>query len=97
MNTTKHTQPIEFIGRKREINRIRDLAATEEPQILIIYGRRRVGKTELIERTLGERGLIKLEGLEEGNEKEQIQHVLFQLSKRLNDPYIANCQLGRSF
>ncbi len=89
MSTEKTSQAIEFIGRNKEFTRIRAIAESDESQILIVYGRRRVGKTELIERTLGSRNLIKLEGLEDGDEKAQIEHVLFQLSKQLNDPYLS--------
>lgn len=38
-----------FIGRQKELSIIADLQKKEEAQILICYGRRRVGKTELIE------------------------------------------------
>ena len=37
-----------FIGRQRELAELRDLAAEPGPQFLILYGRRRVGKTTLL-------------------------------------------------
>ncbi|MBM3191607.1 MAG: hypothetical protein FJZ63_02990, partial [Chlamydiae bacterium] len=59
-----------------------------EATILIVYGRRRVGKTELIEHVLQDRKLLKIEGVEDGNREAQMQRVLYQLAKALNDPYI---------
>ena len=38
----------EFIGRQRELKRINDLWGKEGAQFLILYGRRRVGKTALL-------------------------------------------------
>ena len=37
-----------FVGRQRELAELRDLAAEPGPQFLILYGRRRVGKTTLL-------------------------------------------------
>ena len=56
----------------------------------MVYGRRRVGKTELIEHTLQDRNLIKLEGVENGNKQAQMVRVLYQLSKIFNDKLITH-------
>lgn len=78
-----------FIGRIDEKKYITEAAKSGEASILIVYGRRRIGKTELIEHTLHDRKLIKLEGVEEGDTQAQMYRVLYQLSQALNDPYIA--------
>ncbi|MES2199012.1 MAG: ATP-binding protein [Chlamydiota bacterium] len=83
-----------FIGRKEELKYIEGALRTKEANILIVYGRRRIGKTELIEHALGERNLLKLEGVEDGNTKAQMYRVLYQLSKALNDPYITHMQFN---
>lgn len=85
---------IKFIGRKKEMNAILDAAATGEAGILVVYGRRRVGKTELIEHTLSGRNLLKLEGVEEGDTQAQMVRVLYQLSKALKDEQIASMQFN---
>lgn len=77
-----------FVGRKNEIKYIKDASEAKEANILVVYGRRRVGKTELIEYTLSDRGLIKLEGIEGGNTQAQKYRVLYQLSKAFDDKYI---------
>lgn len=91
----KNEQPIEkkgFIGRIFERNRVLEAANSGEASILIVYGRRRVGKTELIEHTLRDRHLLKLEGVEGVDKKSQMTRVLFQLSKFFNDPFISKLQ-----
>ncbi len=86
------THPTRFIGRREEIKSIMDAATTQEASILVVYGRRRVGKTELIEHTLHNRNLVKLEGVEDGDTQAQMYRVLYQLSKTFNDPYITRMQ-----
>ena len=39
---------MKFINRKKELNSLNDWWALNEPQFIVIYGRRRIGKTELI-------------------------------------------------
>ena len=53
-----------FIGRTYETRRLNEIAHQGDSAIIIVHGRRRVGKTELIEQTFRERRLIKFEGLE---------------------------------
>ena len=37
-----------FVGRKRELKKLEELYATDEFQMVVFYGRRRVGKTTLM-------------------------------------------------
>lgn len=83
-----------FVGRKEEIGDIMETVKASEASILIVYGRRRVGKTELIEHTLHDRNLLKLEGVEGGDTQAQIYRVLYQLSKAFDDQYISRMQFG---
>lgn len=85
---------IRFIGREEELKYIEGALRTKEANILIVYGRRRIGKTELIEHALGARNLLKLEGVEDGDTKAQMYRVLYQLSKAFNDPYITRMQFN---
>lgn len=83
-----------FIGRKNEIKQIREASQAGEASIIVIYGRRRIGKTELIEHTLKERNLLKLEGVESGDTRSQMVRVLYQLSKVLGDSNITRMQFN---
>jgi AAA+ ATPase superfamily predicted ATPase len=58
----------------------------------VVYGRRRTGKTELIEQSFINRNLVKFEGLENKNTTIQKQHFLDQLSKYVGDPLISRYQ-----
>jgi AAA+ ATPase superfamily predicted ATPase len=77
-----------FIGREEEIRRLSALKSLNEAAIVIMYGRRRVGKTELLEQVFRDRALLKFEGLENEPEEIQRQQVLNQLSRYANDPLI---------
>lgn len=54
----------DFIGRRQEVRRLEEMAGQPGAKIIIVYGRRRIGKTELLEQTLRERNILKFEGLE---------------------------------
>lgn len=82
-----------FIGRKFERSRLAQVADTEEASIVIVYGRRRVGKTELIEQAFKNRNIIKFEGIEGEPESRQMSHVLSQLAGYVGDPLIARLDL----
>lgn len=47
-----------FIGRKRELEQLEKLYANEQFQFPVIYGRRRVGKTSLINQFVKERPML---------------------------------------
>ncbi len=49
-------EPTSFVGREFELNRFREIRNSQGPNIVVVYGRRRVGKTTLIQRAIeGER------------------------------------------
>lgn len=77
-----------FIGRRLEWNRLTEIGKSQEPSILVVYGRRRVGKTELLEQVYADRNILKFEGIKGKSQDEQRTHVLWQLSEYLNDPLI---------
>jgi AAA+ ATPase superfamily predicted ATPase len=79
----------QFIGREAESARLLELANTNKAQIVVVYGRRRVGKTELIEHTLGERNLLKFEGLERQSKAKQIEQVMTTLARYTQEPTVA--------
>ena len=72
-----------FVGRKIELQTLAKLSAKAEASLLIVYGRRRIGKTALIEKAFEKNSLLKFEGLEEGGQGVQIQHFMDTLSNIL--------------
>ncbi len=70
-----------FVGRKDELVSLREDNWRGHTQLVAIYGRRRVGKTALVEEAFRNDVLWKLEGIENGNIKTQIAYFLKQLSR----------------
>jgi AAA+ ATPase superfamily predicted ATPase len=79
-------KPVPFIGRKGPLQRLREIAAQNESAIVIVYGRRRVGKTALIEHAYGGRNPLKIEGIEGREEAYQIESALAQIARFTGDP-----------
>ena len=46
---------MEFIGREQELNRLQQVAQSKRQEVLLVYGRRRVGKSELLRHFLQQR------------------------------------------
>jgi hypothetical protein len=79
-------EPASFIGRKEPLRRLKEIAAQGEPAIVIVHGRRRVGKTALIEHAYGQRSPLKIEGIEGQDEEYQIQAALAQIAQFTGNP-----------
>ncbi len=78
-----------FIGRKEEIKQIYEVSLSPGSKIFVVYGRRRVGKTELLEQVFRTRNLIKFEGREGKSEREQMQFVMEQLANYSSESLLA--------
>src|SRR5688572_5854930 len=83
----------DFIGRQYERSRLQQIAAQDKASILVVHGRRRVGKTELIEQTFRDRNIIKFEGIEKTGPAYQRRRVLRQLAEYTGDLQIASLKL----
>lgn len=92
MKPKKIPQKSNFVGREYERSVLKKIEHATQASIVVVYGRRRVGKTELIEQSYRNRNIIKIEGIEGKSEKAQITHVLLQLSEYTQDPLIAKIQ-----
>src|SRR5579863_5657109 len=53
-----------FVGRQEYWRRLQQIDAEHDAAVIVVYGRRRVGKTELIEQFFRSRPLLKFEGLQ---------------------------------
>ena len=69
---------MEFIARDAELDLLRRPDPRGDAELIVVHGRRRVGKTALVEQAF--KGLWKLEGLEGGDTKAQLEHFLYRLS-----------------
>ncbi len=72
----------EFIGRSEELVVLRTIIGNPEPTIGVVYGRRRIGKSRLIRKSLEGKNALFFEGLENRPRQAQITNFLFQLEKQ---------------
>jgi hypothetical protein len=80
-----------FVGRKLEVSELEMLYANEGSQLGVLFGRRRVGKTRLLEEfATHQKGSLFFEAQEDISLRDQIRHAQLQLSKQQNDAAIAN-------
>jgi uncharacterized protein len=83
-----------FIGRTAELERLHKIGSANEASIIIMYGRRRIGKTELLEQAFRERKLLKFEGIEGLTQKAQLAHVMTQLATYAESRLLAKTVVG---
>lgn len=94
MINTESIQPnMNFVGREFEREMLEKIADTQSPAIIILYGRRRVGKTELLEQTFSHRNILKFEGIEGKDATYQMQGVMQQLSRYADQPLLRNLRI----
>jgi hypothetical protein len=77
-----------FIGRAFELERLKEISESKEASIIIMWGRRRIGKTELIEQAFKNRSLLKFEGIEGLSDQEQFASAMSQLASYLQEPIL---------
>ncbi len=69
-----------MIGRKKEFKMLRNLLESDESEFSVLYGRRRIGKTYLVNEALGKEFAFHHSGLREGNTRKQLD--AFRLALR---------------
>jgi hypothetical protein len=79
--------PPPFIGRQRELAVLRELADSDRPELFVLYGRRRVGKTELLQQLCqGRRAAYFLAA--QVRDKDNLRAFKKVLEEALDDPLI---------
>ena len=84
---------MKFFGRNQELTLLDKLNQRKGAQLLILYGRRRIGKTELLEQTFRNCTLLKFEGIEKATPDEQMQFVMRQLAEYTEQKLFAKTQV----
>ncbi len=83
-----------FIGRKKELKILDDKFASNRAELVVIYGRRRVGKSALIDNFIrNKKSKLVFEGIENENSRKQIEK--FRLI--LEDQFGAKLQIPKRF
>ena len=70
-----------FIGREKELNALEKLYVSNKFEFVVIYGRRRVGKTALINKFLDDKKAIYFMGVE-SNTKQNLENFSKSIKKR---------------
>ena len=61
-----------FVGRELEINALRDIVNSGKSEFVAVYGRRRVGKTYLIQQFFNNKFAFTATGIIEGSREEEL-------------------------
>ena len=74
---------------------LEDAYAHKESRLVVIYGRRRVGKSSLVERFAQNKPYFySFEGIENENTPGQIEHFAMQLGGQVEDPFLLNIKFS---
>ena len=84
----------DIIGRKSEVNRLAEYINSDKAEFVVVYGRRRVGKTFLIKRFFNEKFIFYLSGAENASKQQQLFNFTTALNKysRKENPTVEDWQ-----
>ena len=75
-----------LIGRKREQKIFKNLYNSDESEMVVVYGRRRVGKTYLVNQAFAETGFtFKVTGLYKRNLQQQLENFTLAMKEYFED------------
>ena len=80
-----------FIGRKKELDELENYYDSQKSELVVIYGRRRIGKLSLVKTFAGSKSYFyEFEAVESASTKKQIRHFTDTLAKQAKDPFLQN-------
>lgn len=82
-----------FVGRQSELEELEELYKSKASKLAVLYGRRRVGKSFLVEEFSKGKDLLRFEGLERENTLVQIQQFTKDLGTQVGDPILAKAKV----
>lgn len=80
-----------FVGRQKELGVLEELADSSHPELYVLFGRRRVGKTELLQQFCRRRRAVYFLGAEV-REKDNLRAFRDALAEGLEDPLAASVE-----
>ncbi|HEY8272298.1 MAG TPA: ATP-binding protein, partial [Pseudobdellovibrionaceae bacterium] len=84
-----------IIGRKQEIDELNSDYLSEKSSLIVIYGRRRIGKSALVANYASKKPFLSFEALEGVNKAKQIEHFISQLNLQIKDEFLSQMRFGR--
>ena len=84
----------DLIGRKTEIKRLTEYVNSGKAELIVVYGRRRVGKTFLVKQFFNEKFTFYFSGAENASKKQQLFNFTTALNQysRVENPVVDNWQ-----
>ncbi len=79
-----------FVGREKELAQLASTLSRARPNVAVVYGRRRIGKSALIFHALKDKPALAFEGLENQSTSEQISNFCLQLLRQVHMEGIVN-------
>jgi len=79
---------ISLIGREKEISRLNEALASNESELISVIGRRRVGKTFLIESVFAEKMDFAITGIQKASKKEQLENFVASINLFAKTPIL---------
>ncbi|NOQ71593.1 MAG: AAA family ATPase [Crocinitomix sp.] len=76
----------EIVGRKKEIKLLKGTLLSDRSELVVVYGRRRVGKTFLLRKTFEKQIEFEITGMFEGNLADQLENFTNEIRVRTNKP-----------
>ena len=70
-----------LIGREKESQLLQEYITSERSEFIVVYGRRRVGKTFLVKKTVGDSACFMLAGMEHADLRDQLTNFYLTLRK----------------
>ncbi len=80
----KKSMATQLIGRQKEKDILRELLDSDESEFVAVYGRRRVGKTFLIEMVYKKEMVFSVTGLNKATKKQQLENFVNTLNAKLS-------------
>lgn len=77
-----------FVGRQHELQELETLYKSDRSQLIVLYGRRRIGKSTLIEKFMEGKPQLHFEGLEKMPTKGQVKQFSSDMSQQIHDPLL---------
>lgn len=85
---------MDFIGRDTEIEYLNRLYKKKDGQLVVIYGRRRVGKSTLVEEFMKNKKHLRFEGLENVRTIGQIEQFAIDMSNQMHIPLLKTVKVN---
>ena len=73
-----------LIGRNKEITLLNDALKSNKPELIVVYGRRRVGKTYLVRQVYDNKICFEISGLHEGKLTDQLENFYRIINSKMS-------------